>query len=365
MPRNLKKRGRIWHYRIQKNGLPFEGSLETENLGVAQERLGEIRAKLKAAKWGDTPRRTFNEMVEKFGKEHSQNLKPATRQRYAASIGTLPEDPNTAHIGDTGSARLGDFEGRRKAQGVTSATIRRDLACLSIMYSLANAWEWVKTNPAKSYILLRSQTKALPNSVPRERHLDQGEEVEVLEYAPTKAKVSITFAIDTGLRKAEQFSLLRSDLNFPKREIRVRAENSKTGKARIIPMLPRVYQLLKNLPIDMRSPYVFVTNAGKPYSPNSPYYYEALQTAVRRANKAREAAGRLPMEHVEWHALRRTCGCRLLQDRGFSMEHVSKWLGHASIKVTERHYAFLKIEHLHSAVAKSEARVLELHGRGL
>ena len=43
------------------------------------------------------------------------------------------------------------------------------------------------------------------------------------------------------------------------------------------------------------------------------------------------------------------------------MEEVSRWLGHASIKVTERHYAFLKIEQLHKAVAKSEGQVVELH----
>ena len=45
------------------------------------------------------------------------------------------------------------------------------------------------------------------------------------------------------------------------------------------------------------------------------------------------------------------------------MEEVSNWLGHSSVKVTERHYAFLRIEHLHEAVERSEARVIELHER--
>lgn len=45
------------------------------------------------------------------------------------------------------------------------------------------------------------------------------------------------------------------------------------------------------------------------------------------------------------------------------MEEVSNWLGHSSVKVTERHYAFLGIEHLHEAVQRSEARVIELQGR--
>jgi len=53
---------------------------------------------------------------------------------------------------------------------------------------------------------------------------------------------------------------------------------------------------------------------------------------------------------LTWHDLRRTCGCRLLQDHKMSMEAVSKWLGHSSIQVTEKAYAFLETRHLHEAV---------------
>ena len=51
-----------------------------------------------------------------------------------------------------------------------------------------------------------------------------------------------------------------------------------------------------------------------------------------------------------WHDLRRTCGCRLLQDYKLTMEAVSKWLGHSSIEPTQRVYAFLETKHLHQAV---------------
>jgi hypothetical protein len=33
------------------------------------------------------------------------------------------------------------------------------------------------------------------------------------------------------------------------------------------------------------------------------------------------------------------------------MEQVSGWLGHSSVLVTERAYAFIETEHLHAAIA--------------
>lgn len=90
------------------------------------------------------------------------------------------------------------------------------------------------------------------------------------------------------------------------------------------------------------SPYVFVTAQGYRYAKSSPTMYEALQKACRRAGIT---------QHVEWHDLRRTCGCRLLQDYGLDYAKVSRWLGHSDIRVMQRHYAFLEVEHLHKAVA--------------
>jgi integrase len=71
--------------------------------------------------------------------------------------------------------------------------------------------------------------------------------------------------------------------------------------------------------------------------------WEALQKACQRAGI---------IEHVEWHDLRRTCGCRLLQDHGFSFEEVAKWLGHADVRITQQRYAFLGVDKLHEAIER-------------
>lgn len=360
MPKNLRKRGRIWWYKVRKRGKDYEGSLETENLGVAQERLKRILEELKASRWGEKPRRTFNEAAERFGIERFKTLKPSSAARYVVSIANLLEELDGVFLDEIGTARLGDFERRRKTDNVTGSTIRRDLACLSAIYSMAEYWEWTDRNPVKPFLRERSRS-GLKEGDPRNRALDADEEKEVIACASPKASRGIIVAIDTGLRKEEQLSLMWPDVDFRARHLLVRAEVTKTGKPRHVPLLPRTLNLLMEMRREIAGPYVFTTHQGRRYSRASPYFYEALQKAVRKANALRAKTNREPMPHVEWHDLRRTCGCRLLQDRKFSMEEVSRWLGHSSVKVTERHYAFLKIEQLHEAVDRSESRVVQLH----
>lgn len=66
-------------------------------------------------------------------------------------------------------------------------------------------------------------------------------------------------------------------------------------------------------------------------------------------------AAKVGITDIHIHDLRRTCGCRLLQDRRMTMPEVSKWLGHASVVLTEKVYAFLKVENLHTAVGSLRA----------
>ena len=63
---------------------------------------------------------------------------------------------------------------------------------------------------------------------------------------------------------------------------------------------------------------------------------KGLNGAVRRAKIA----------DLCWHDLRRTAGCRWLQRDGKSMEEVSVLLGHSSVLVTEKSYAFLEAEEI-------------------
>lgn len=365
--RNLKLRGKIWWFKKRIAGEDYEESLQTGSLTVAKGRRDDLIQTLKEVgekKWRDTRQRTFNQAVKRMAEEHYPTLKPKSRRRYTVSVTALLEVMDGSLLADIGSAKINDFEQLRRKQGVTDATIRRDLACLSVVFTLANKWEWAVGNPAKAY--LGGGTSTLKEGDPRTRYLSHEEEANILRLAPPKAAKMIAFSIDTGLRKEELYALKWADVHFNNREIHVIGqavldddEGTKNSKDRMVPLWPRAMRLLRELKeqrTDLKSPYVFQTYQGGRYSNGSPTNYEALQKAVQRCNKERAKAGHPPMAHVEWHDLRRTCGCRLLQDHEFSMEQVSLWLGHSSVVVTERHYAFLTSRELHKAVDASETR---------
>jgi integrase len=101
--------------------------------------------------------------------------------------------------------------------------------------------------------------------------------------------------------------------------------------------------------------WVFHRIDGNRCSKHSSYVWESFKKIVKHAG----------IEDLTIHDLRRTCGCRLLQDRRMSMEEVSKWLGHSSIRVTERVHAFLEVEHLHRAVERTRGNAVTLPPGGI
>lgn len=350
MPKNIRKRGSVFWYRITKDGRTFEGSLQTGKLELARQRLESIRQELTASRFGEKPRRLFDDAALAFLKEHcKRHLKRKSRLRYGVSLRNLAKHLQGMYLDEISSAVLGAFERARLDAGATTATVRRDLACLSSLYSRAEEWEWVTFNPVKPY--KRGRAKAgLKEGLPRERYWTEAEELAALPKAPAKAQDAIAFAVDTGLRKEEQFSLLISDIDFGAKELTIRAEVSKSGRPRTVPLLDRALAIAVRLSKDrLGAVPLFVTGKGKRYSADSPTMYEALQKACRRAGIAR----------TSWHDLRRSCGCRLLQVYGKSMEEVSAWLGHADIRITQKRYAFLKAGQLHEGLRPSNVVALE------
>lgn len=353
---HLFKRGEIWWARKRRNGKDYEKSLDTKDKAIGQQRGERWVEQLIAEEWGEKPPRTFDEAVERYAEERFDTLAPKTAQRYATSIEHLHKHFQGVPLKKITASTLMEFE-RKRRQEVKAPTVRRDLSCLSSVFVMAQLWEWADTNPVRPFLEARGKMDLVEGEA-RTRYLTRDEEDALLRCAGDAFRMLFAFDIDTGLRRSELMNLgwRHVKLDIPNEDmiparghIIVEKKRTRTkGGSRIVPLVDRSFDYLKFA--ERRGLNVFCTADGSAYSKESPTVWEALKKAARKA-----ALGDLTL-----HDLRRTCGCRLLQDYGASMEVVSRWLGHSSIKVTENVYAFLRDEDLHRAIEKGRENVIQI-----
>jgi len=345
-------------------------SFETKDEKVARRRLGKWENELKATKWGEPVPLLFEEVARRFLLEHGRVLKPNTVRRYNVSLQKLVPFFAGRRLDSISRSDLISFESRRRndpgrswapgeatrvdATGmpatnrrrtkISEASIRRDLACLSSILSFAIAHEWIEHNPVPPY--LKGRRKVLKEGKPRDRYLSLDEErrllAAVLDGPQANRNLAalhwsmIVFAIETGLRLEEQLGLEWRDVQLSPRPYLALRE-TKAGEPQKVPLTDRAQEVLRERPQHPTGPFVFWWGKKGARIGNMT---RAFKSALKRAR----------IEGVTWHDLRRTCGCRLLQEYGATIYDVKEWLRHSSVTVTERHYAFLRHEDLHRLI---------------
>jgi integrase len=134
----------------------------------------------------------------------------------------------------------------------------------------------------------------------------------IADCASANVRAGIWCCLFTGCRRGEILKAKREDIGDD--TLRVLAGNTKTLRYREVPIVAAARPWLAKLPL--------------------PIGFEGVKSGWQRA---RVKAG---MPHVQFRDLRRSCGTLLLQ-AGARMDVVSQILGHTSIAVTEKHYAFM------------------------
>jgi integrase len=205
------------------------------------------------------------------------------------------------------------------------------------MLTSCEDWEWIDGNIVPAYLRRRSK-RGLKEGAPRTRYLTEAEEAALLKAASPDVRQAIVLAIDTGLRREELFSLRWSQIDT-QRGIITTTTKTKSGRARSVPLPERSRAALpKSVGVD---DYVLINaETKKRYVQMN----KGFKGAVRRAG----------IDHLQWHDLRRTAGCRWLQRDGKSIMEVSMLLGHSSVQVTEQRYAFLESERVAASIGRQK-----------
>ena len=141
-----------------------------------------------------------------------------------------------------------------------------------------------------------------------------------------------TILIDTGLRRGELFDLnYKENIKLDLGIITVK-QNKEGDKPKSIPMTNRVKAILAARRREGEE--------DKPFTKTRNGYSKAWQ-------RMRVKLGYKKEDEITPHILRHTCASRLIQ-RGADLYTVQKYLGHSTIKVTER-YAHLQPDKLREA----------------
>jgi integrase len=324
------KRGQVWWVRFQANGEEVRRSAHTGSRAVAEKYERELRAEFGRISRGGKPRRSFEDAALEFMSEHLPSIKDASARRYRTSLKALAPYFGELYLDQITKAKLAEYVRDRKRE-VTPTTVRRDLACLSSLFSREIGLDNIDGNPVRDM-----DKRAVKEAPPRTRYLTHDEEARLIKACKPYMRHLVEFAIDTGLRLEEHLSLEWPSVDLKRAEIRV--ERTKTDVPRTVPLLDRSSQILAHQPRHIASPFVFTKRDGSRYGKLT----RGLAGAAKRAG----------IKDLRWHDLRRTCGCRLLQDHGLDIYRVSRWLGHKSVAVTERSYAFLRTDDLRPAAQK-------------
>ena len=357
----IYKRGKTWWGRVQRGGQEFRESLQTRSESIARKRLGQWISRLEAAAWGEKPLVTLNEMADRFIREHLPNIRHQSARSYGVSLAHLDRELGHMMLNTIGSAQLVDFETARRSVGVSAPTIRRDLACLSSLFSFAIEREIVDVNPVSAF-LKRARKRGLRESEARTRYLNHAEERALIAEAgrrltlPAKPdrrqlkgprndmmlSAAIIVALNSGLRLREQLDLTWEDVDLARKVVRIDAARAKGRRSREVVLLDPAISVLRTLPRHIKSRFVFWHRDGTKFR----HFDRSFKAAARRAK----------IVDLRWHDLRRTHGCRLLQDHGWSVEMVQAQLGHQSVMQTQKAYAFLEIE---QRLARAGKRAVE------
>jgi site-specific recombinase XerD len=216
------------------------------------------------------------------------------------------------------------------------ATKNRYKSVFSKTFKIALADGKVSANPAR---LVQQR----PENNARIRFLSDDEEkvirAAIVKRCP-KHMEELDIALNTGMRKGEQYTLEWPEVSF--RRKRIRLDETKNGSRREIPInktcLAAFEALYARRPHDGR---VFQSKYGEDLNDSRTWFESVME----------EAADKMPsLKRFTWHCLRHTFISRLVM-KGVDLRTVQELAGHKTISMTVR-YAHLAPEHNQAAIEK-------------
>ena len=317
-----RKDSNVWWMSFAVDGKRYRTSTETHQRKTAEQILAKVQTQITEGKWfeiDEARQHTFEEMAQKYLTEyctaHKAQSTTERDDRYIALhltpfFGGLTLNKLTPKL-------VSQYKTQRLRINKLG-TVAIDLRILSKMFNLAvKEWEWCKENPVAKVSIGK-----LHNEV--DRWLTYEEEKGLLKHLPAWLREIVFFALNTGMRQNEIFSLRWSEVDLFRKTLTV--DKSKNYERRTIPLNEVAHGLLTlKAKSGSMSGLVFPDpKTGEKIIP---------ENMMWRIYSAQKKAG---IPHVRFHDLRHTFATRLIQS-GIDLYKVAKLLGHRDIRTTQRY----------------------------
>jgi integrase len=324
----IYKRGRVWWIDyFDQNRERIQESSRSTNRRDAESLLNVRKSEILRGVFRRPIKITFGE----FGKRYMEHAKVNKRSwlRDEQMLGHLKKFVGSERqLSEITSADIEGYKMHRRAS-VSGSTVNREMALLKRMFNLAIEWDlYIGLNPFRKVKFFREFNIGL-------RVLSLEEEEKLLRNAAPYLQDLIRFALNTGLRVGEIFSLCWSNVDLEKNILNVFAP--KTQKIRGIPINADARRVLGYWALGKRNESVF-------YNPDTGKPFVDLKAGFKLACKKAGITG------VTWHTLRHTFASRLVA-QGVDIVTVKELLGHSSITVTMR-YTHTNLDSKRAAVEK-------------
>ncbi|MEO5370090.1 MAG: site-specific integrase [Magnetococcus sp. DMHC-1] len=338
MPVYRRKKSSVWYVTFSDaNGKRTRKATGTQDRKEAEFLEAKWKLEVHHAKnWNKQPMRTFDELMLLYLQSIKDVKKSAQLDFYSAK--PLYRFFSGKYLNEISGVEISQYIRSRKAEGRGDHTIRRELALFSVAVSFVRKeLNWDIQNPISGRNLREPEGRV--------RWINQKEAELLISSALSEPKAPyladfIRLALNTGCRKSELLSLEWSCVDLESCWFHLKAEKTKSGKGR-------------SIPINETSKAVFIKRLRfrLKYCPESPWVFShANGNQIRSLRTSFETACRRSgLSNFRIHDLRHTCAAWLVS-AGVPLPEVRDLLGHHTIQMTEK-YAHLAPDNVRSAVA--------------
>jgi integrase len=340
----LKERNGFWHWEKKIKGERFRESTGFPVRGRAERLAAERKAaelelavRSEKAGWVEAEVPTVQEWWERYQQTHTLQKRAPERDSqmvrpFLGRFGSWPLDAvkqsDCLMYLNQRRAAFTDHQRRKTPVLLSEGTVQRERSFLQALWNAAiedghdmkNPWKGIERKPYEV----------------RDRVLTEEEEGLLMAKLSLRFQRFTKVLLGTGVRLDECRGIdPATDIQWDNRYLRV---TGKFGKTRLVPVVDTVLGTLREQ----------LEAEGRLWTQNPQRLREVLQQGSERAGIA----------HLGPHTMRHTYGWRWLKNGG-DIYTLSKILGHATVAVTERHYAHLMKDDLRDAADRVWGQVVQ------